>query len=405
VIAILLKLALGHESSLRGHSKATWAAFVINLERRPDRLASFSNTLREQQPWILQKLHNVTGVDGRMLRGNATFQEKLVQTGRISREHLEGALSGGNLWPALTPGAVGLFLSHAEVWKQIAESNLDYGVVFEDDLAYFTADFEDKVRSGILENASFQDDFVYLQECSKASAWPRSGSLEASYTVLEAEQVVPCTAAYIVSKKAAGLLLTNAFPMSTQLDHALSGAVVSGLRRASYIPSLAQVGNHSLVSDVQLPPSAILLGLMGTSSRALSGTTYTTTYLGSSGASTCRGTSLGATTPRQQQCVQNKFPGMGSASLVWAMMQAAGRGAGEKCSEKDAHITPGGAYQWYHGDLSDISCSCAGALLDQLEGVIKDCYLSIPLSCICEVRDSIVDRGARDVGCPTMKTC
>merc|ERR1719440_1088857 len=80
--------------------------------------------------------------------------------------------------------------------------------------------------------------------------------------MLNEEQVVACTAAYIVSKKATSLLMANAFPMSTQLDHALSGAAVSGLRRAVYIPSLAQVGNQSLKSDVQLPRSGILTNLI-----------------------------------------------------------------------------------------------------------------------------------------------
>lgn len=72
--------------------------------------------------------------------------------------------------------------------------------------------------------------------------------------------------------------------------------------------------------------------------------------------------------------------------------------AGDSCLAKDADAFRGGS------DFQSVSCSCFEAILDQIEILIKDCYLSLPLSCVCEQRD-YVRSGGMGTSCPTMRTC
>lgn len=234
-----------------------WDAFVLSLKRRPERLNGFIQALKEQEPWILSRLNYVWAVDGKELSLDMTARDALVNNGFVANSDLKQSLKEplALVWWDLSPGAIGCYLSHAMAWEQIVERNLDYGLVFEDDMRHFSKAFEGSVRSSLIETKTSPGDIVYLQHCDSSSEWPRGSPTppEGSSFVrhLDSDLIVPCTAGYMVSQRAARQLLHRAFPIKTQLDRAMAGDTVKGLSRLRFEPALAQVGNISMESDVQ----------------------------------------------------------------------------------------------------------------------------------------------------------
>lgn len=283
-----------------------WEAMVINLERRPDRLHDFGETLRRKQPWIYNgHLCRIQGRDGRDLprdssaphgQRSASFLERrprggaagavpwslwdtsqLVGDGWVTADALRAAQRPLTRWPNMTAGGIGLFLGHAGAWQHVVDAGLDFGLVFEDDLTLFARGFSRQV-SDILEgredtHASW--DWLYLQRCGDKS-WDKERSywdsdderasqhMDAGWsseTLLAADASVPCTGAYIVTNTGARKLLEGALPASEQLDHQLTS--VPGLTRAALSPPLAQcaevrknsAGSRYRDTDVQMGES------------------------------------------------------------------------------------------------------------------------------------------------------
>jgi len=211
-------------------------------------------------------LSYVWAVDGMELSGNKNVREVLVQNGYVSMANLKQSLKEplAVSWWDLSPGAIGCYISHAKVWEQIVDRNLDYGLIFEDDMRHFGADFEKIVRNHTLENKKRDEnagDIVYLQHCDSSADWDRGSPTppeeESILHELDSDLIVPCTAGYLISNSAARQLLYNAFPIKVQLDRAMAGSAIEGLRRLRYEPALAQVGNVSASSDVQESSTSI----------------------------------------------------------------------------------------------------------------------------------------------------
>jgi len=242
-----------------------WSAFVLSLSRRPDRLVSFEHVVRQHEPWIIPRLVHIDALDGLTLLSNHSAREQLIHDGFISRLDLEEALAevdGARDWQHMSPGAVGLYISHARAWHHIVKHNLDFGLIFEDDLEYFGKDFGLRVKEDFLQNAnpilrSGREGMAYLQHCwcNTEPCWQRGSSAAPKgfsvFQEVKPKDTVPCTSAYLLTHGAAKQLLERAFPMKNQLDLALSGDVSDGLVRLMAHPALAQVGGASLVSDVQ----------------------------------------------------------------------------------------------------------------------------------------------------------
>jgi len=92
----------------------TIPAYLINLDRSPDRLAEMQARLGALDVAFTR----VAAVDGRALNE--------VERGAVTAPHAE--------WLPLTASEIGCFLSHRECWRWIAEGSAPFGCVFEDDM-------------------------------------------------------------------------------------------------------------------------------------------------------------------------------------------------------------------------------------------------------------------------------
>eukprot|EP00058_Branchiostoma_floridae_P008205 XP_002593693.1 hypothetical protein BRAFLDRAFT_107673 [Branchiostoma floridae] len=97
--------------------------FVINLKRRPERRKRMVHTLKE----IGLDFKLMEAVDGLTL--NASVLKKMGVT--VLPEYKDP-------WAdrSMTMGEIGCFLSHYKIWEEIVEKNLDWVLVFEDDIRF-----------------------------------------------------------------------------------------------------------------------------------------------------------------------------------------------------------------------------------------------------------------------------
>ncbi|XP_078686961.1 procollagen galactosyltransferase 1-A-like isoform X1 [Branchiostoma floridae x Branchiostoma belcheri] len=97
--------------------------YVINLKRRPERRKRMVHTLKE----IGLDFKLMEAVDGLTL--NASVLKKMGVT--VLPEYKDP-------WAdrSMTMGEIGCFLSHYKIWEEMVEKNLDWVLVFEDDIRF-----------------------------------------------------------------------------------------------------------------------------------------------------------------------------------------------------------------------------------------------------------------------------
>jgi len=248
---------------------------VINLDRRPDRLQRFQKALERNETWLLssQKLCRIRGRDGRhMQRGRQGLRGKvrsahdpvpqllpdaaaLVADGWATPQAVATARQPHTRWPAMTGGGLGLYMAHADAWRQIIESGLDYGVIFEDDLTLFAPGFASQAAQILAghEDKAFAFrvpwDLLYLQRCNDQSwlkprvgdFWPvpdQPDEVRVDEMSIKPGETTTCTGAYIVSRRGAEILLQDGLPADVQVDQQISG--LTNLKRAALTPPVAQ---------------------------------------------------------------------------------------------------------------------------------------------------------------------
>jgi len=329
----VITLTIQNTNQSRSHSHVRWGSMVINLDRRPRRLAGFADAVQKHEPWLLRagsmcRIRGRDGLEFPLADKQSTAQnERDAQSQAVGRVRNKGTtsanarararatenrfqtdvprslrdppslVSGGWLtdvamaiastththWPQMTPGGIGLYLGHAAAWKHIVDANLDYGLVFEDDMRLFSPHFESYVYSILVANDKYLSwDMLYLQRCGDKD-WPKltpsqhdpQESKEVPLSVwvndpvaqsVKPKQVVLCTAAYILTRLGAQKLLNGGFPANEQLDWQIG--LVPGFRRALVDPPLAQAweihtdedGEAYRDTDVQVHGDGVVKG-------------------------------------------------------------------------------------------------------------------------------------------------
>lgn len=200
---------------LRGADRhPTAVALVINLERNPGRLDSFLRAY-----WA-SDLSSV-----RLQRINAIEVKSADWYRYLSSEALERLMTMQRTGyrvshPDLTPGAVGCYLSHVQVWKAIARAGVDHGFVFEDDTHQIPGDTLARFRAALAHVPRDWD--IVLLGCEGTGTPVGPGVMRMdSFLRLHA---------YAISAAAARALPDTMMPIRKQIDWELSGRIPSGLK-------------------------------------------------------------------------------------------------------------------------------------------------------------------------------
>lgn len=170
--------------------------YVINLDRSVDRLSHVRSVFSD----LNIEFERVSGVDGRSI---STFDQKaLVELAPGQR--------------ALTPSEIGCFLSHKKCFDLIAKSDDEYACVFEDDIIFSPEIVDWLGTTNWIPNNS---DIIRLQTVdSKATiGYPIYKSKDGRKLSRLLGRYVG-TGGYIISKRCAERLLTDAAKATAPID-------------------------------------------------------------------------------------------------------------------------------------------------------------------------------------------
>ena len=179
--------------------------FVINLKRRPDRLAKFKLNYKETG---VVDLHTKKAVDG---KGDDTRISSMASKVRLNK------------------GEIGCFLSHYEIWKYMTKIGLPFCIIYEDDVQ-FTDNYNFKLNK-LLKNLPTDFHVCYIGGRFKKNHFSKN-VINVSENIVKHEKVYPIknrddldrtTHAYIISLQAANNLCLefeeNFNQNILQLDH------------------------------------------------------------------------------------------------------------------------------------------------------------------------------------------
>ena len=175
--------------------------FIINLDRKPERYKYVTNQLDSMG---ITEYTRISGTDG--------F--------KADRKDIEAA----GVSPVLYnkgKGVAGCAASHVRVWKHIADNDLDWCLILEDD-AHFHPDFK-KLFSKYWNQVPSNAMMIYPGYCS---------AIETTDTPV-LRNAVMCLQGYMISAKGARHLLNNLLPIIVSVDVAIEKHFM--LRNDSYV--------------------------------------------------------------------------------------------------------------------------------------------------------------------------
>jgi len=202
--------------------------FLINLDRRPDRLRHMTEIL----DGLGLLFTRISAVDGMQL-----------PMGEVRR------------WGSLPPGATACFLSHRDCWKRVVDEALPYAVVLEDDL-HLAPDAASMLRHG--DWIPTDADVVKLEtrlcriRVDKAVAAAISGR-----TLHRLRSSHMGTGGYIVTRKGAERLLSLSERLEAPVDHVMFN---TGLASAISLTTF-QVLPAVCVQDSYIGQQSMVLGI------------------------------------------------------------------------------------------------------------------------------------------------
>lgn len=181
-------------------SNLTFKYYLLNLDRRPDRLTNFAAGM---QPSMKGNICRIKAADGYAL-GEADFAPGTPLHGRSTwpPQKADG-------WNDLKPGALGCFMSHTLAWDQIEKDDVDVGIVIEDDVKQWSGTFEQDLKKQVLNADNFKHyDVLLMSHCA--------GGLGENVKLHKAGTA--CTGMMAVKKNSIPLMKKELFPVREAID-------------------------------------------------------------------------------------------------------------------------------------------------------------------------------------------
>lgn len=191
---------------------------VINLDRRRDRLKSFT-TNYDQSDISHVELSRIPATDGSRID---TSDLPLSDDVKAEVDRASGIDGYRTMHHQLTPGAVGCYMSQIKAWERLAASNHEYSLIFEDD-AIVPASLGKQITDFSSVVPGDWDILLFGHLCKRTSTlYPSKG-----FRKVRRFYLLHC---YVISKKGAEKILAapTLFPMSMQIDWYLSQLCETG---------------------------------------------------------------------------------------------------------------------------------------------------------------------------------
>lgn len=201
----------------------TYPAYVINLERSPERRLYITSHLRSLgiEPTV------VPAFDGKQL----TLDE-VIQDGRYDDE-----VSRRSFDRSLSMAEIGCGLSHLSIYQRMARDGTPYALVSEDD-AQFGSDARGRIAAA-LSAAPADWGVIQLRFDTRHFDAPANGLVRFKF----GRDLPVAATAYLISQRAARVLAETALPIRYPADSLLGRIDQWGLQAHGVWPELVGVNN------------------------------------------------------------------------------------------------------------------------------------------------------------------
>ncbi len=102
--------------------------YVINLKKRPERLHTFKKYYKLNRNFIVY-----TAIDGNELDNNYINNILGIEGKKSIDNYYKYNIIRKNHYELSSYGAIGCYLSHVNLWKEIIKNNIKNAIIFEDD--------------------------------------------------------------------------------------------------------------------------------------------------------------------------------------------------------------------------------------------------------------------------------
>jgi len=211
---------------------AKFKIFVINLDKRPDKL----EFVKAQLDKLGLDFERIAGVDGL----NLTEDEiaKAYSPKKNRKEYVR----------PLHRGQIGCYLAHVRVWRAIVEQNLDFGVILEDDV-YIKDTLKPAI--GALEDAYPNWGLVRLEENSKPKKIFSEKKISDGFGLATYINTPGGTRSMALTRAAAKAMLENLLPFGVPVDIQQQYLYKIGVKVSAMRPPSTHNGEVGLNSDLR----------------------------------------------------------------------------------------------------------------------------------------------------------
>lgn len=233
--------------------------YLLNLDRRPDRLKRMEALLSEEQPWMCGMTCRVPGPDGSTF--GKLMNENLVDRGIWANAVDRSATQQQALGRLqMTMGRVGTSLGHALIWDQIRNQQEPWAVVMEDDLAYFNPQYGQALCHIVKKKITMgepQYDLVRLTNCK----YKHCENADVVSLVQEPNEL--CLGAYAMTKASASKAIDGMFPIAgpridSWLYREFPGAYTTSPCVVQQIPGEYGDSAAKILYDIETPSGSFM---------------------------------------------------------------------------------------------------------------------------------------------------
>ena len=228
ILLIIYVFILFNSKTLINYDKI----YLINLEYRKDRLNKFNETFFNSD--ISINYNHFKAIDGKNININNYVTDKtlkeinVIEKTGFRKYHYQ-----------LTKGAVGCYLSHTNIWKDILDNNIKNGLILEDDII-IPKDFNNLLNKYLKYIPKNYDIILLGYKCRKCSN-------NINYIKVNKFWL---THSYIITKKCIEKIYNKMFPIKQQIDSELSDL---SNEINIYATTKNLVRNYISETNIQLP--------------------------------------------------------------------------------------------------------------------------------------------------------
>lgn len=179
--------------------------YLINLDSRKDRLNIFLKNYNLKFNYEI-----IRAIDKIYINPFELYKNNIL--GIIGLNNLKKNIRHSH-YEFNSKGAIGCYLSHIKTWEKIIEDNVDYGIIYEDDVE-INKKINEEIIYNYIKNLPKDWDILLLNK-------NRIKGKKYKKNIYKIEKFI-CTHSYIIKKTSINKIINNIYPINQQIDFKLS---------------------------------------------------------------------------------------------------------------------------------------------------------------------------------------